>query len=321
LTLSRVSVPKAEGARIAWQNVPPPVRAVIEQVCGSRVVEAKDQPGGFSPGMAARIRCDDGTRWFVKAATSEVNPDTPELHRQEAKVLAGLDRLISVNHLPVPRLRGTVESGPWFALIADEVPGSQPELPWRGAELDRVLDALDQLAADLTPAPVAVPAISTYLESDFTGWRSLAQTPDDDRIDSWARVRIPELAALEATWSAHAAGETLLHADLRADNMLLTADGVVVVDWPHACLGAAFADLVFFAPSVAMQGGPEPAALLGRSRTGRSVSKEALAAVVCALAGYFTHRSLQPAPPGLPKVRNFQAKQGEVARRWLAALL
>ena len=282
---------------------------------------AEDQPGGFSPGMAARVRCADGTRWFVKAATSEVNPDTPKLHRQESKVLAGLDRLVVVDHLPVPRLRGTAESGPWFALVADEVVGHQPELPWRPDDLDRVLTVLDQLAADLTPAPVAVPAIGDYLGSDFNGWRALAQTPDDDRIDPWARKRLPELAALEATWTFHTAGETLLHTDLRADNMLLTADGVVVVDWPHACLGAAFVDLVFFAPSVAMQGGPEPATLLAGSSIGRSVSTEALAAVVCALAGYFTHRSLQPAPPGLPNVRAFQAAQGDVARRWLATLL
>ena len=113
----------------------------------------------------------------------------------------------------------------------------------------------------------------------------------------------------------------MLHADVRADNLLLTDEGVMVVDWPHACRGAAFADLVFFAPSVAMQGGPEPAALLARSRAGRAVSREALAAVVCALAGYFTERSLRPAPPGLPTVRRFQAAQAEVTRRWLATLL
>ena len=94
-----------------------------------------------------------------------------------------------------------------------------------------------------------------------------------------------------------------------------------MVDWPHACHGAAFADLVLFAPSVAMPGGPEPAALLARSRTGRDASPDALAAVVCALAGYFTQRSLQPPPPGLPTVRRFQAAQGEVTRRWLATLL
>jgi hypothetical protein len=95
----------------------------------------------------------------------------------------------------------------------------------------------------------------------------------------------------------------------------------MVVDWPHAYRGAAFTDVAFFAPSVAMQGGPEPAALLARSRAGRTVSRDALAAVVCALAGYFTEHSLRPPPPGLPTVRRFQAAQGEVARRWLATLL
>jgi aminoglycoside phosphotransferase (APT) family kinase protein len=271
--------------------------------------------------MAARVRCSDGTAWFAKAASGEVNPVTPRLHRQEASVLAGLDPLIAAGQVPAPRLRGTAESGPWFALVADDVAGRQPALPWQDGELDAVLAALDQVAAALTPSPVTVPAITEYLGTDFTGWRTLSRSPGDDRIDPWSRARLPELAALEATWPAHAAGETLLHADIRADNLLLTGQGVMLVDWPHACRGAAFTDLVLFAPSVAMQGGPDPAALLARSRTGRAASRDALAAVVCALAGYYTERSLRPPPPGLPTVRRFQAAQGEAARRWLAALL
>jgi Ser/Thr protein kinase RdoA (MazF antagonist) len=157
-----------------------------------------------------------------------------------------------------------------------------------------VLATLDQLADVLAPSPIAAPAIAAYLGTDFTGWRALSRAPEDDRLDPWARARLPELAALEATWPAHAAGETLLHADVRADNLLLTRGGVVAVDWPHACRGAAFADLAFFAPSVAMQGGPEPGDLLARSLTGRAVSREALTAVVCALAG--TSRSARCGP-------------------------
>ena len=297
------------------------MRGAIERVCGAPVLEARSQPGGFSPGLAARVRCADGTAWFVKAASSEVNPDTPRLHRREAEVLAGLDPLIDAGRLPVPRLRGTAECGPWFALIADDVDGRQPTLPWGDGELDSVLAALDRLAAALTPAPVTAPAVSEYLGADFTGWRTLSRTPGDARIDPWARARLPELAALEATWASHAAGDTLLHNDLRADNLLISKRGVMVVDWPHACLGAAVVDVAFFAPSVAMQGGPEPAALLARTRVGRAVGRETLAALVCALAGYFTERSLRPAPPGLPAVRRFQAAQGQVARRWLATLL
>jgi aminoglycoside phosphotransferase (APT) family kinase protein len=252
------------------------------------------------------------------------------MHRQEARVLADLDPLIMAGHLPAPRLRGTVEHGPWFALVVDDVDGRQPAVPWRDHELGLVLAALDRMAEALTPAPAAVmstaPAIAEYLGADFSGWRTLARTPGDDRLDPWSRARLADLAALEATWTAHAAGDTLLHADIRADNLLLTGetvagDRVMVVDWPHACRGAAFVELVGFAPSVAMQGGPSPAELLARSRVGRNVSRESLAAVVCALAGYFTAHSLQPPPPGLPTVRQFQAAQGEVTRRWLAALL
>jgi Ser/Thr protein kinase RdoA (MazF antagonist) len=201
------------------------------------------------------------------------------------------------------------------------VDGRQPALPWEDEQLDLVLASLDRLAEALTPAPVAVPGIGKYLGGDFTGWQILASKAPDDRLDPWARVRLSELAALESTWAAHAEGDTLLHADIRADNLLLSDGRVMVVDWPHACRGAAFADLVLFAPSVTMQGGPEPAELLARSPAGRDASPEAVTAVVCALAGYFTQRSLEPPPPGLPTVRRFQAAQGEIARRWLATLL
>jgi len=104
----------------------------------------------------------------------------------------------------------------------------------------------------------------------------------------------------------------------------LPAPGQVVIrilDWPHACRGADFVDFVFFAPSVAMQGGPELHDLLALSAIGRSVDPRQLAAVVCALGGYFTYQSLQPAPAGLPTLRAFQAAQGEVVTRWLAQLL
>jgi len=69
------------------------VRAEIERACGAAVVEAMTAPGDFSPGLAARILCANGRRWFVKAASAQVNPDTPRLHRQEAKILGDLDSL------------------------------------------------------------------------------------------------------------------------------------------------------------------------------------------------------------------------------------
>lgn len=260
------------------------MRAEVERACGGPVVEAATAPGGFSPGLAARILCGDGRRWFVKAASGQVNPDTPRLHRQEARILGDLDPLIRSGRLQVPRLRATVEHGSWFALILDDIDGRHPALPWEDGQVGQVLGALDRLADVLTPAPITAPTIGQYLGADFTGWRILARTPGDERLDPWSRDRLADLAAVQATWAAHAAGTTLLHADFRADNLLVTGAGVVVVDWPHACRGAAFVDVVLLAPNVAMQGGPQPADLLARSRAGCSASRANLTAIVCALA-------------------------------------
>jgi aminoglycoside phosphotransferase (APT) family kinase protein len=317
-----MSWPAAEGRRVAWEDVPAGVRAAVGDVCGARVVEARTQPGGFSPGVAARVRCANGARWFVKAVSAQVNPHSPGMHRREGQNLAALAPFIAGRRLPIPRLRGTVDLDPWFALVLDDVDGRHPGRPWLAADLEQVLAALDRLAVLLTPAPIPVPAVTELFAEDFTGWRSLARTPEQDRLDPWSRAHLDELAALESTWAAHAAGDTLLHSDVRADNLLMTGDGaVVVVDWPHACRGAAFVDPLFFAPSVAMQGGPELAELLGMSRSGRSAQQQSVTAIVCALAGYFTREALRPPPPGLPTLRGFQAAQGEVARRWLAGLI
>src|SRR6201987_4104508 len=116
-----MSAPPAEGTRIAWTDVPTPVREEIGRACGSRVIRAETQPGGFSPGAAVRVACADGSRWFVKAASADVNPDPPRLHRQEAVVLEGLDPVIAAARLPVPRLRGTGELRPWMALVIYDV--------------------------------------------------------------------------------------------------------------------------------------------------------------------------------------------------------
>ncbi len=206
--------------------------------------------------------------------------------------------------------------------MLQDVAGRQPALPWRHDELVEVLHAVDRLGEVLTPAPIDAPPASQAYAEPFSGWRTLAADgARADLLDAWSRAHLDRLAGLEATWPAFAEGISLLHTDLRADNLLLTADGVVVVDWPWACVGSPLLDVVGLSPSVAMQGGPEPGELLAMTAAGRAADRDAVTALACALAGYFTEEALQPAPSGLPTVRAFQAAQGAVARRWLESLL
>ena len=108
-----------------------------------------------------------------------------------------------------------------------------------------------------------------------------------------------------------------MHGDVRADNVLLAADGVVFVDWPHAAVGNAVFDVVAWAPSVVLEGGPAPEELLARHVPPVSVDPDVTTVLLAAICGFFVERSLRPPPPGLPTIRPFQAAQGEVALAWL----
>jgi len=303
-----VSFPPARGERLPWEQVPGEIRGTIEQRLEAPVARAVTRPGGFSPGLAATLELEDGRRFFAKAVGPEPNPESAELHRREAHVAAALPP-----ETPAPRFLFSVEdvSG-WVALVFENVDGHEPELPWRARDLERVLEALTSLTDLLTPAPLDAPSVEEHLDELFHGWRELERPQDE-----WAAEHLDELRALEAGWAAAAEGETLLHCDVRADNILVTDERVVFVDWPHACIGGAWIELLAFLPSVAMQGGPHAWDVFDTHPLGRDVPPELMRPVLAALAGYFAYRSTLPPPPALSTLRAFQRGQGAEALAWL----
>lgn len=305
------------GQRIEWEDIPLDVRLAIEDRLGARVVDARNQAGGFSPGLAARCGLSDGRRAFVKAVSPEQNPQACRIHRREAEVASQLPA-----GLPVPRLLGVVDDGRWVALAFEEVVGAQPDEPWTHEQLDVVLAALQRFADRVTPTPApALQSVEARYRAVFQGWRRIA-AGDVDASSYGPDVMgaLDRLAGLEAPWAEAAAGDTLLHTDLRADNLLITPTGdVVLVDWPWACTGAAFFDLVLLLPSVGLGGGPHPAEVIERHGLFTDVDDDALTSVLAAQAGFFVRQSLDPPPPGLPTVRAFQRAQAQVALEWLLA--
>ena len=275
------------------------------------MVEAVTQPTGFSPGLAARLLLADGSRVFMKAVAASANPDTPDIHRREARILAALP-----STAPVARLRWSFDEAGWVALCLEDIDGRHPREPWTEEDLSLVVQAAKKLANDLTPSPVDVDQTAAYaFATGINGWR-LALERHEDRLDAWALRNLERLAELESRAPSAAAGDTLLQFDMRADNILISGERVYFVDWPWARTGAWWIDLLLMAPSVAMQGGPpceEFLDLVGLS----DVPDAAIDAVVCTMAGYFVVRALEPAPPGIPTVRAFQAAQGRVATAWL----
>jgi aminoglycoside phosphotransferase (APT) family kinase protein len=234
------SPPAAAGVRLPWAGLPERIRSAVEARAGAAVIAARDQRGGFSPGVAARLVLDDGSRLFVKAVAFSVNSDSAGMHRDEARTLATLPPGV-----PAPRLRWTYDDGDWIILGIEDVEGHSPALPWRRDDLERVIAALPA-----TPAPEGFVSLTGQLAGAFTGWRTLAAEPPAD-LDRWALRHLDRLAALEASWPGHADGGMLLHSDLRADNLIIGTDGGIhLVDWAHACSGAPWVDLTLLLTEV-----------------------------------------------------------------------
>jgi aminoglycoside phosphotransferase (APT) family kinase protein len=280
------------------------------------VVEAHSQVGGYSPGVAVRLRLADGRQAFVKAAGPELNPDTPSMHRREAEVAAVLPP-----EAPAPRFLFSHDDGNWVALAFEDVDGHQPEVPWRPDELRRVLDALAIMAAALTPSPIELAPFRAEWEDDFCGLRTLVEQRESgdllEGLDPWLAANLERVAEVEAGWPDASEGETLLHVDVRADNILLTEDRVLVVDWAGAAVGAAWIDLLAMLPSVSLQGGPKPWEIFDEHPVARGADPAAVDAMIAALTGFFVERGRRPDPPGLPTLRRFQSAQGIEAARWL----
>src|SRR5437660_1081406 len=92
------SWPAARGSRLPWRETPLAVQSWAEASLGGPIVQATDQPTGFSPGAAARLLTSDGHRAFVKAASAQTNAESARLHRREAAISAALP-----DWIPAPR--------------------------------------------------------------------------------------------------------------------------------------------------------------------------------------------------------------------------
>ena len=311
-----LEAPAATGMRLPWTAVPPDVQTAVERELGSPIIEQPSQEAGFSPGVATRARLANGRRVFLKAVSESPNPSSPDIHRSEARIMAALPASV-----PAPRLLFSLDQDGWVVLALEDVDGVHPNLPWRSDDLGRVLDAVTALAAAMTPSPIAAPRLTETAES-YRGWRTLLATGPSGlhpamAADDWITRHLADLAGLEEGWTAAAIGDTLLHGDIRSDNILLTADGVVFVDWPWASIGPSWMDLLLFLPSVAMQGGPEPWSIFDSHRLAIGSDAAAVTSAVAVMAGYFVFQSGLTPPPGLPTLRPFQLAQAFEAAEWL----
>ena len=105
-------IPHGQTARrLEWSHLPPTVRAAIEHRCGAAVRSATSQNGGFTPGFASVLECEDDSRHFVKAASAVAQRMFAEAYREEARKLVALPTAA-----PAARLLWSLDVDDWFVL-------------------------------------------------------------------------------------------------------------------------------------------------------------------------------------------------------------
>jgi aminoglycoside phosphotransferase (APT) family kinase protein len=304
--------------RLPYDRLPAGLRSEIDAALGSPVVSVSPRTGGFSPGPAAVVTCADGRPAFVKAVGTPLNPETPSLLRAEAAVTAGLPA-----SLPAPALVAHVEwaDGPdeWVALVFEALEGGSAPLPWTSQAAAAVVDGLTELARTATPCPVSgLPTLGERVDGPLSAWAQLAAEPPPD-LHPWETENLAWLGTVPDRLAASGwlGGDTLVHGDLRADNLLLGADGsVAFVDWAWAVRGADWVDTVLFALDAAAQGGVDPEWLVGRSPFVAAADPGQVTDLVLAMTGMWARSMRQPPPPGLPTLRSFQRAFHGTALGW-----
>jgi thiamine kinase-like enzyme len=282
-----------------------PDPTLVERVArslGQSLVRWRAASAGYSSAERWIITCADGSTAFVKHA---IDPLTAMWLRQEYRVYANLRAAF------LPALHAWDDDGEAPVLVLEDLSGADWSAAWTAERIRRVLDVLGEVAA--TTPPAALPSLESQRPL-FSGWAHVAREPDAFLSAGlcsprWLSRAIESLVTAEA--AAQLAGGDLVHFDVRSDNLCVAGERVVLVDWNWACRGNRVVDVASWLPSLHMEGGPPPEAILPR--------EPALAA---AISGYFAARAGRHAETRQDRaVRALQLGQLRVALPWAVRAL
>jgi hypothetical protein len=161
------------------------------------------------------------------------------------------------------------------------------------------------------PAELGLPPASEELAEWPAFWDHLRTSRPD-------LPHLEEAATLAAGFVEVMTGETVVHPDIRDDNILLTTDGrVLLCDWNWPMVGASWLDSLFLL--IGPRGdGLDVATVIDSHPLLSAVPAEEIDVVLALVTGYFLKSSADPVPPSSPFLRDAQRWQGEVCWDWLA---
>jgi hypothetical protein len=277
----------------------PQVLERIEKLMASPPVEWRTLRKGHTAAETWVMAFESGKSAFVKHATDNQTASWLKSERAVYEAVRG-DFL--------PDLLGW-DGGDFPILILEDLSHAGTVPPWTEEAIERVFALLDVLAR--TPLPAAFRALTDYPEP-LDGWHRIAKNPAPFLLlglvtPRWLDAALPAL--LQAEQAVDLSGDSLVHTDLRSDNIFFHRNLTMLIDWNWACRGNPKFDLVSWLPSLHTEGGPPPWAF--------TVEEPEL---IVMQAGYLAHRVAAP-PHDNESIRRLQERQLRSALPWAANAL
>ncbi|MDM7989384.1 phosphotransferase [Arthrobacter sp. zg-Y877] len=307
--------------RRSWSDLPPVLQETFCTRLGGRITSVEPAGGGFTPGFAAVLVSDAGARVFAKAAPASDTVIYPSYLR-ESQVVP-----LMPAGMPMPALQATeslVADGiAWQLLIYEAVDGYMPGHPWTQADLAAVEAACSAAARLLAGFPRA--AAGTPVADDMTGVPTCFAPVAGGGPAPWF---LPDLTTSEARMFQELlelcpealAGDSVIHGDLRPDNILISSGRALICDWNFLGTGAPWLDWVGVLPYVRADGFDVDAELQ-RSLLTRDVPARHIDAWLAALLNYMIDSGNKPEVPSSPHLRSHGRHTARLIYAWLVSRL
>lgn len=311
-------------AKPTWRSLPPVVQRATAEALGAEVTRAARVWGGYSPSPTFRLTLANGQRAFFKGCGPGDSAFLRDVLSMETRAYTELTRYISPW---APNLLGAIAVDGWQALLLEDV-GPKTAPPWTPNLARQAMRAYAgfhaaSLGADL---PAWVPRFAA--EDARVSWQDIAAATDDLRAVAslagagaadalaWLRRAKPTIARLLADAPNIPGPEALLHFDTRSDNLRQRDGRLRLFDWPAITVGPVELDVVAFAQTITVEGGPPPEHCLAWYAS--PLRAEVVDVTLAWIVAFFAMRATQPEIPGLPRLRRFQRQQLAVTLQWLA---
>lgn len=268
----------------------------LERILQAPVAHVQTIQRGYTPALRLKVHLSDGSSVFAKVGVNEL---TAGWLRQERRMYEALSGSF------MPRFLGWEDEETAPILLLEDLSDAYWPPPWSEDQIRLVVETMPAIWESNVPNLRDI----TEFSNVYTGWEQVAENPSPFLslqlvTEKWLDSALPVLLAFNP--KEVVAGDSLLHCDLRSDNLCIHQGRAVIIDWNLVCRGNAKFDLGFWLPSLEAEGGPPPETILPDAPE--------ISAVV---SGFFAARAGLPIIPNAPFVRHIQQVQLKTALPWV----